>query len=304
MGTNDKAALLPGMAVFVRVVEAGSFSAAARQLGTTASAVSRQVARLEQQLSLRLLERTTRQLRLNEAGSEFYAHCRAMLDAADQALAIGARLMSSPRGLVRLSVPKAYGKFVISPLMPCFLLRFADVDVQLQISDQSPDLIEDGFDLLVKVTDQPPEGLAGKPLGPVRQVLCASPEYLQEHGTPQHPQELLRHSCLYLGETPGDNRWHFSNGEQQEVVTVRGRYISNHSEARLEAALANIGITVLPHFTAAQALADGRLREVLPAWRYTGSYQGAAWLLWRQNQHLPPKQRVLIDYLSEALAPR
>jgi DNA-binding transcriptional LysR family regulator len=290
------------MAVFVRVVEAGSFSAAARQLGMTASAVSRQVARLEQALSLRLLERTTRQLRLNEAGSECYAHCRAMLEAADQALAIGERLMSSPRGLVRLSVPKAYGKFVIGPLMPDFLRRYADVDVHLQISDQSPDLIEDGFDLLIQVTDQPPEGLAGKPLGPVRQVLCASPEYLHRHGTPQHPQELLRHSCLYLGEHTGDNRWHFSDGERQQTVTVRGRFVSNHSEVRLQATLADLGITVLPQFTAAQALAEGRLREILPQWRYTGSYQGAAWLLWRQNQHLPPKTRAVIDYLSETLA--
>lgn len=304
MRTNEKAWLLPGMSVFVLVVEAGSFSAAARQMGTTASAVSRQVARLEQELSLRLMERTTRQLRLNEAGHEFYAHCRAMLDAAEQALAIGDRLMSSPRGLVRLSVPKAYGKFVISPLMPGFLRRYADVDVQLHISDQSPDLIEDAFDLLVEVTDQPPEGLVGKPLGPVRQVLCASPSYLDQQGTPQHPQELLRHSCVYLGEHSGDNRWHFSDGERQEVVTVRGRYVCNHSEARLEAVLADVGITVLPHFTAAQALAEGRLREVLPQWRYTGSYQGAAWLLWRQNQHLPPKQRVLIDFLAEALAQR
>ena len=188
--------------------------------------------------------------------------------------------------------------------MPDFLRRYADVDVQLHISDQSPDLIEDGFDVLVKVTDQPPEGLAGKPLGPVRQLLCASPAYLQQHGTPQHPQELLRHSCMYLGENAGDNRWHFSNDEQQEVVMVRGRYISNHSEARLEAALGDIGITVLPQFTAAHALTEGRLREVLPQWRYTGSYQGAAWLLWRQNLHLPPKLRVLIDYLSETLAPR
>ena len=304
MSTNDKAMLLQEMAVFVRVVEAGSFSAAARRLGTTASAVSRQVARLEQELSLRLLERTTRQLRVNEAGSDFYLHCRAMLDAAEQAQAIGERLMSRPRGLVRLSVPKAYGKFVISPLMPGFLVRYPEVDVQLHISDQSPDLVEDGFDLLVSVTDQPPEGLAGKPLGPVRQLLCASPTYLQAHGTPQHPQDLIRHSCLYLGERAGDNRWHFSNGAQQEVVTVRGRYISNHSEARLDVALADIGITVLPQFTAARALEEGKLRELLPQWRYTGSYQGAAWLLWRQNQHLPPKQRVLIDYLSDALAAR
>lgn len=303
MGTNDRATLLPYMAVFVRVVEAGSFSGAARLLGSTPSAVSRQVARLEQALALRLLERTTRQLRLNEAGAEFYQHCRAMLEAAEAAMAIGERLMSSPRGLVRLSVPKAYGKFVVSPLMPGFLQRYPDVDVQLQISDRSPDLIEEGFDLLVQVTDQPPAGLAGKPLGPVRQLLCASPEYLQRHGEPQHPQDLLRHSCLYLGEVPGDDRWHLRRGERQEVVTVRGRYISNHSEARLQVALAHLGITCLPHFTAAAALADSRLREVLPEWRYTGSYQGAAWLLWRQNRHLPPKLRVLIDYLSEALAP-
>lgn len=301
MRTKEATTLLPGMAVFARVVESGSFSAAARQLGTTASAVSRQVARLEQALSLRLLERTTRQLRLNEAGSEFYAHCLAMLEAADQALAIGERLMSSPRGLVRLSVPKAYGKFVIGPLMPSFLQRYPDVDVHLQISDQSPDLVEDGFDLLIQVTDQPPEGLVGKPLGPVRQVLCASPEYLHQHGEPQHPQDLLRHSCLYLGEHTGDNRWHFSDGERQEGVTVRGRFVSNHSEVRLQASLADLGITVLPQFTAAQALAAGGLREILPQWRYTGSYQGAAWLLWRQNQHLPPKTRALIDYLSEAI---
>ncbi|MGK9066898.1 LysR family transcriptional regulator [Stutzerimonas chloritidismutans] len=304
MGINDGAALLPGMAVFVRVVEAGSFSAAARQLDMTASAVSRQVARLEQQLALRLLERTTRQLRLNEAGREFYTHCRAMLDAADQALAIGERLMSCPRGLVRLSVPKAYGKFVISPLMPGFLGRYPEVDVQLHISDQSPSLIEDGFDVLVQVTDHPPEELAGKPLGPVRQLLCATPAYLQERGTPQHPQALLGHDCLYLGERAGDNRWHFSDGERQETVLVRGRFQSNHSEARLEVALAGLGIAVLPQFTAAAALEQGRLCEVLPGWRFTGSYQGAAWLLWRPNRHLPPKQRAMIDYLSEALARR
>jgi len=173
MGTNDSAALLPYMAVFVRVVEAGSFSGAARLLGSTPSAVSRQVARLEQALALRLLERTTRQLRLNEAGAEFYQHCRDMLDAADAAVAIGERLMRSPRGLVRLSVPKAYGKFVVGPLMPAFLQRHPEVDVQLRISDQSPDLIEDGFDLLVQVTDNPPEAWPASRSG--RCASCSAP---------------------------------------------------------------------------------------------------------------------------------
>ena len=302
MGTNQAADLLPYMAAFAHVVEAGSFSAAAREIGSTPSALSRQIARLEQRLGLRLLERTTRQLRLNEAGQAFYAQCRQALQAADAALALSEGMMRSPRGQVRLSVPKAYGKFLIAPLMGPFLQRYPEIDVQLRISDLSPDLIEDGFDLMVQVTDQPPEGLAGRPLGEVRQLLCASPEYLARHGTPDHPQALLRHSCLYLGETAGDHRWHLRRDGEQQVVAVHGRFVSNHSEARLQAALAHLGITCLPHFTAAEALAAGRLVEVLPGWRYTGSYQGAAWLLWRQDRQLPPKLRVLIDFLAAQLA--
>ncbi len=121
-----------------------------------------------------------------------------------------------------------------------FLQHYPEIDVQLRISDLSPDLIEDGFDLMVQVTDQPPEGLAGRPLGEVRQLLCASPEYLARHGTPDHPQALLRHSCLYLGETAGDHRWHLRRDGEQQVVAVHGRFVSNHSEARLQVALAHL----------------------------------------------------------------
>ncbi|HSC85568.1 MAG TPA: LysR family transcriptional regulator [Pseudomonas sp.] len=302
MSTNLSTQLLPLMAVFVRVVECGSFSAAARQQGSSASAVSRQIAQLEQALGLRLLERTTRRLRLSEAGGEVFERCREMLAAAQAALAVGERLMSHPRGQVRLSVPKAFGKFLVSPLLASFLQRYPEVDVSLNLSDRSPDLITEQFDLLVCVTEQPPAGLAGRPLCQVRQLLCASPAYLQQHGTPQHPQELVRHQCLYLDEVADDRRWHFSQGNQQCVVAVQGRLASNHSEVRLHGALQHLGIACLPHFTAAQALASGELQQVLADWRYSGSYQGTAWLLYHPNRHLPPKLRVLIDHLAAGLS--
>lgn len=301
MRTNLTPQLLPYLAIFVRVVEAGSFSATARQQGSTASAVSRQIAHLEQQLGIRLLERTTRRLRLSDAGSEVFERCQEMLDAAQAALDVGERLMTRPSGQVRLSVPKAFGRFLVSPLMHDFLQRYPDVDVSLNLSDRSPDLISDRFDLLVCIGDQPPANLAGRPLCHIQQVLCASPRYLQQHGTPQHPGELVHHACLYLDETPEDHRWHFSNGPEQAVVTVSGRFASNHSEVRLHAVLAHMGITCLPHFTAAAALASGELVRVLPQWRYTGSYQGTAWILYHPTRHLPPKLRVLIDHLAEGL---
>ncbi|MEK1905039.1 MAG: LysR family transcriptional regulator [Pseudomonas sp.] len=302
MSTNTPSNLLPLMASFVRVVECGSFSAAARQQGSTASAVSRQIAQLEQALGLRLLERTTRRLRLSEAGSEVFERCREMLGAAQAAMAVGERLMSHPRGQVRLSVPKAFGKHLIAPLMADFLQRYPEVDVSLNLSDRSPDLIGEQFDLIVCITDQPPPGLAGRPLCSVQQLLCASPAYLQRHGTPQHPQELVRHACLYLDESSDDHRWHFSNGREQCVVAVQGRFASNHSEVRLNGALSDLGIACLPHFTAAAALASGELHQVLATWRYTGSYQGTAWILYHPTRHLPPKLRVLIDHLAEGLA--
>lgn len=302
MSTNQTQHLLPLMASFVRVVECGSFSAAARQIGSSGSAVSRQVAQLEQVLGLRLLERTTRRLRLSEAGAEVFERCREMLSAAQAAVAVGDRLMSHPRGRVRLSVPKAFGKYLIAPLLADFLARYPEVDVSLNLADRSPDLIGEQFDLLVCITDQPPTALAGRPLCQVRQLLCASPEYLARAGTPQHPQELVRHACLYLDELADDHRWHFSNGSEQAVVNVRGRLASNHSEVRLNGALNHLGIACLPSFTAAAALAEGRLVQVLTSWRYTGSYQGTAWILYHPNRHLPPKLRVLIDHLAAGLA--
>ncbi|MBN5379848.1 LysR family transcriptional regulator [Serratia nevei] len=302
MSTNLSYALLPEMAVFVQVVESGSFSAAARKLGTSPSAVSRSVAKLEQALALQLLHRTTRKLRLSESGEEAFAYCRTLLAAADAVMAIGGRGAVEPEGLVSVSVPKAVGRFVLHPHMPEFLRRYPKVDVRLRLEDRYMDLIDDRVDLALRITDRPSPGLIGRQLMRIDHLLCATPHYLAQHGTPQHPHDLAAHSCIYLGETPSDAQWKFRRSGKTVTVNVRGRYAANHTGVRLDAVKQHIGIGSLPYFTARQALDDGEIVQVLPEWDFLSSYHGGLWLLYAPNQYLPPKLRVFIDYLVACLA--
>lgn len=293
---------LSDMAVFACVVDAGSFSAAARLLGVTPSAVSRQVARLEAALHVRLLERSTRKLRLTEAGSAAYSRCQTLVTAAREVMALSDTQSATPSGLVRISMPKAFGRQVIHPLMPVFLARYPEVDVQLIITDRVVDLFEEAVDLAIRLTDAPPPGLAGRPLMPVLHRVCASPNYLRTHGTPLHPRDLAQHSCLYLGEDERDRHWRFRQGGDEVTVRVSGRYVANHSEVRLDGALQHLGLASLPDFTTRQALASGQLVSVLDDWAHVTDYAGTAWLLYPPNRYLAPKLRVWIDFVVAGLA--
>lgn len=301
MRTNSLIAMLPDLAVLVRVVDAGSFSAAARQLGTTPSALSRQVARLEAALSVRLLERTTRSLRLTGAGADAYSHACDMLAAARAASAVSEGTAETPRGLLRISAPKAFARQVVHPLVPEFLRRNPDVAVHLMLLDRETDLIADNVDLALRVTDAPPPGLAARPLMQVRQLLCASPAYLAERGTPAHPMALASHDCLYLGEVDGDNLWRFRRGEETAEIRVRGRYIANHTEVRREGIEAGFGIGSLPDFAARLALDAGRIVRVLPDWSLQAAYQGTVWALYLPGRHPAPRIRAFIDHMVDRL---
>ncbi|MBT9493277.1 MAG: LysR family transcriptional regulator [Paucibacter sp.] len=298
---------LSDMAVFACVVEAGSFSAAARQAGVSPSAVSRQIARLEALLRVRLLERTTRHLRLTEAGTAAYASCQQMLAAAREVMALSdsgqAEKAAQASGLLRVSCPKAIARHLIHPLVPAFLAQYPLVDVQLIVTDRTVDLYQEAIDLAIRVGDAPPLGLAGRPLLRLRHMLCASPAYLREQGEPGHPRELAAHSCLYLGEDERDRHWRFSRrGGEAVVVKVKGRYVANHSELRLEGALHGLGIASLPEFVARAALAAGQLLPVLADWEHGNDYAGMAWLLYPSNRFVAPKLRVWIDHLVAGLA--
>ncbi|MBV7543156.1 LysR family transcriptional regulator [Acidovorax sp. sic0104] len=302
MSINQSLDSLSDMAVFARVVEAGSFSAAARQLGITPSAVSRQVARLEGALRVRLLERTTRKLKLTDAGAAAYSRCQSLVAAAREVWALSDTHTGEPTGMVRMSMPKAVGRQLVHPLVLPFLRKYPQVDVQLLITDRVVDLFEGPIDLALRVTDTPPPGLAGRPLAPLRHLVCASPEYLATHGHPAHPRDLERHACIYLGEDERDRHWRFECGGEAATVAVRGRYVANHSEVRLEAALQHLGIASLPGFAARAALQGGALVRVLPDWEHKTAYAGMAWLLYPPNRFLPAKLRVWIDHLVQGFA--
>ena len=181
--------------------------------------------------------------------------------------------------------------------------RYPEMKVQLLLTDLPIDPLEHAIDLVISITNAPPEGLAARCLMPVRQVLCASQDYLAARGTPLHPRDLAVHDCIYLGETMDDNRWRFKRAGESASVTVAGRYIANHTGARLDAAQQGLGIASLPDFVLRGRTADDPLRLVLADWEFAApAYHGSAWLLYPPNRFLPPKVRALIDYLAEQLS--
>ncbi|WP_071870277.1 LysR family transcriptional regulator [Atopomonas hussainii] len=302
MSTNRLISLMSEMAIFAKVVETGSFSETARQLGVTPSAISRSVTRLEQALGARLLQRTTRKLRLSESGQEVYARCVDMVNAAQAAMLVSSQFTPEPQGLVRVSVPKAVGRFVIHPHISDFLAKYPKVDVQLQLNDRYVDLIDDQVDLVIRITDHPPPGLMGRRLINIDHMICATPQYLARNGEPLHPHDLKAHNCIFLGEEPSDARWKFHQDSNRVSVSVHGRYAVNHTGARLDAVLNHLGIGSLPYFTAKEALQQGLIVQVLPKWIFRTNYCGAAWVLYPPTRHLPAKLSAFINFMAERLS--
>lgn len=303
MGSNDFLDVMQELVAFVRVAEAGSFSAAARAQGVTPSAISRQVARLEKALGLALLQRTTRQLRLTDAGLAVLEHGRAMVAAARATLEVAEGHVGVPRGRVRISAPKAFARQVLHQPVLDFLQRYPEVDVHFLVQDRPVDALREGVDLVVRLTDDPPPGMVARALCPVQQWVVASPAYQAAHPPVHTPDDLMAHSCIALGEQERDGRWRFVRGDEAVEVAVSGRYTVNHSEMRLAAVEAGLGIGCMPDFGARAAIAEGRVVRLLADWTFDTRYQGTAYLLFAASRHTAPKVRALIDHLVAALGP-
>lgn len=301
MRTNPLLPLMYEMAVFVQVVEAGSFSEAARQLGTAPSAVSRAISRLEAALHTPLLQRTTRKLRLSEAGVEAYRHCQDMLRAIEAVADVAGEKQIEPSGKLRISAPRALGRHLIHPHIAEFLAKYPQVDVVFSMEDRPVDLIEDHVDLAFCITDDPPPGLKGRKLFRIEQIVCATPEYLQRAGTPHNPKQLTEHSCITLSENPIDSRWKFSKDSRTLHVDIKGRYTVNHAAARLDAIKQHVGIGCVPKFMAEEALASGELLPVLQDWQFTTNYQGDVWMLYPPTRYVPLKVKSFVDFICEKL---
>ncbi|EIM93796.1 LysR family transcriptional regulator [Paraburkholderia hospita] len=287
---------LNSLVTFAQVVDAGSFSEAARRSGTAKSSVSKTVTKLEKDLGARLLNRNTRSLSLTEVGAALYEHCGRILEEIEQAERLAAELHSEPRGTIKVSASVAFGTLHISPALPQFLAQNPDVKVDLTIRDRFVDLAEDGFDLALRITREPDINLVARRLAPIRRKVCASPEYFRKHGVPRTPQDLSRHNCLHYTHMSVQGTWRFHGPDQDVTVPVSGNLRINDDEALSQAVLGGLGVALLPTFIIGKDLQAGRLRAVLSEYVPIEQFVYAVYL---PTRHIPSKVRAFIDFFVE-----
>jgi DNA-binding transcriptional LysR family regulator len=289
---------ISAMPVFTAVVEQGSFSRAAEKLSITKSAVSKRISGLEAQLGVKLLHRTTRKLSLTEAGQGYFEHALRALQAAQEAEYSATALQQVPHGTLRISVPMSFGRLHIAPIIPAFLKQYPQIDIHMDMSDTWTDIIAEGFDIALRAGDLPDSSLIARKLTPLHSVLCASPDYLAEHGIPEVPQELVHHNCILYTYHTVVNEWVFIKNGEEETVRISGNYQVNNSEALRESLLQGLGIGRLVTFAAGEDIKAGRLIPVLDT--YKMPYK-TLYAVFPDKQYMPEKIRVFIDFILKYL---
>jgi len=291
---------LTGMAVFARVVEASSFTGAARRLGMSKAAVSKQVSRLEERLGARLLNRTTRRLSLTEVGAAFYERCaRIVAEAEDAELAV-TRLHAEPRGTLRVDAPVNFGLRYLAPVLPDFMARHPDLAVDITFNDRFVDLIDEGYDMAVRIAHLADSSLIARKLAESRRVVCAAPSYWDRHGRPTVPADLAGHNCFDYSYLTTRNEWRFRGPEGPLAVRVSGTLHSNNGDVLRAAAVAGLGVVLMPVFMAHDDLAAGRLEPVLHGFEEPPP---GIYAVYPHNRHLSAKVRAFVDYLVGAFDP-
>ncbi len=297
-------ALLPDLATFILVVNEGSFTAAAQKLGVTPSALSKLITRLEQALCVKLFERTTRKLLITQAGQKIYDQCLVMVNAAQQAVDLSSADHTEATGTLTIAAPEAFLNSVLQPLVVPFLKEYPHIQLRLRGADGEIDLLKQNVDVAFKLTDKPDENLVLKELGKTNLVLCASPDYLTERGTPTHPTELASHDCLYLAETEYDHIWSFLKDDEFHTVAITGRYAVNQSQMRLNGTKNGLGIGIFHDFVVKDALEKGEVIQLLDDWTIKSNYHGAIAMQYAQTKYMPARLRVFIDYALKHLGPK
>jgi len=279
--------------VFVAVVVNDGFSAASRSLGISKSAVSKRINQLENHLGVRLLHRTTRKLSLTEAGERYFEHANQALTAAGQAEDAVTELQGEPQGKLKISSPMSFGRLHVAPLIPIFMKRYPKILIDLVMDDRNIDLVAEGFDLAIRSGDMPASTLIARKLAPLRQVLCASPDYLDLYGIPVTPSELSERNCILFSYSGDANEWTLNKDGMSEVVLVSGSYRVNNSEAILVALREGIGIGRLPTFVAGPDLREGKLVRILESYHIPDH---TFYAVFPERQYLPAKVRAFLDF--------
>lgn len=289
------------MILFAHVVEHGSFSASARAFNHTPSSVSKQISQLEDRLSVRLLNRTTRGIALTEEGKAFYARCAEISRAVAKAELMVVSLGDHPQGTLRVASTVAFAKAHLVPLLPAFLDENDDLKLVLELTDRPIDLAEGEADLAIRFTEQITDpSVVARKLATNRRVICAAPSYLSVHGAPGRPEDLLRHNCLRLSTVSSWNDWEFPGPKGPSVLHVTGNFEANSADAVYHAVRAGLGIARLSTYLVNDDIRAGRLERILPEYVQQDSDILA---VYASRRNLPPKVRVFVDFLAERLGP-
>jgi len=291
---------LSDIAVFVQVVESGSFTAAADRLGISKSVVSKYVSRLEDQLGAQLLNRTTRKLHLTEVGRSFYERSQRGLVEIEEAKAEVSRLQDEPRGKLRINVPMSFGITHIAPIVQDFLKLYPGLSIDMNLEDRKVDLLEEGFDMAIRISELSDSSLIARRLGPCKHVICATPEYLKLNGTPHTPNELQNHNILSFKYQDSPTQWQLISPDgKASTVAVSGTIQMNNSLALREALLNHAGVMMTPTFNVGEDLKSGKLQAVLPQYKLR---QLSIYAVYHHRRHLSPKIRAFIDYLADHIS--
>jgi DNA-binding transcriptional LysR family regulator len=255
------------MRVFVRVARTGSFSAAAKEEGTTQGTISKQVAALEKLLGSRLLLRNQRDVGLTDVGRRYYDRCLSILREVDEAATIARSDSASPTGLLRVSMSPVLSRLVVAPILPGFLLAYPDVKIILKLTERHCDIIAEGIDVAIRARNLEDSALVARPLSSNPLSLAAAPCYLKKHGKPKHPNDLQDHNCLIFSRFRHPHRWRFARGKEEVTVPVEGNLRCDQGDTLIDLAVSGLGIALMPPWLMRDHLKAGRLQTILPGWK-------------------------------------
>jgi DNA-binding transcriptional LysR family regulator len=289
------------MSMLLSVVEAGSLSAASRQLGVPLATVSRRVSELEAHLGTRLLNRSTRRLSLTNAGDSYIAACKRILDEVEEAERAASGEYRTPKGNLAITTPVVFGRLHVLPIVLEFLQVYPEIDVRMVLVDRVIDLLEDHVDLAVRIGELPDSSLVARRVGEIRRVVCGSPRYMEERGIPRRPQDLASHDCITFEGLASPGTWTFIKGRSEISIPIRSRLIVNTAEAAVDAAVAGVGLARLLSYQIADAVTGGKLAVALEA------FEPPPWpvsLVHHGQRLLPLKLRTFLDFAIPRLRAR
>lgn len=293
--------VLSAMSVYVRVVDLKSFSLAAAELGISSSSVSKQVSHLEQHVGARLLQRTTRRLYVTEVGAAYYEKCQSILSEVEEAENLVSQLQGKPRGVLKITCNMTFGQMQLSKAIPEFMEAYPDVQVDVTLDDRPPDLIRDGFDMAIRISDPalPDSSLIAREISTIPMYICATPKYLKEHGYPQDSEELKGHNCLVFVHAANANQWSLYKDGERHTVQVSGDMKANNSLVVRESVLHHRGIANLADFVIDRFVRCGDLVRVFPEYE---PEKLSIFAVYPDRKYISPKVSCFIDFFKHWLS--